>query len=291
MTNTPTQLPMRSFPAIVVSRLSLSLDRVAAFGKLSDDILHDLGARTDLDNRCLRRRFQGAYNMVLRDSGVDARPAPIPPATLPMRRFPTTLVLRASLTSITNASLSSEAPDREAGTLTSLTRCPSSLPVLTFSSPRTQIASGPKALEQGESAWLLGALRSRRLSAQLYPVLADHYVLSVNSPHDDRVARIGSVYGLLDGLARPNDLALRTGEPTPAAGATPLATDRVRAMVVNNTMVRLIRRTAFLQGGGVSSVGRLYSQRPFISNMRCILPYRDRRITQMGYLWCCLGVA
>src|SRR5215208_8514923 len=46
------------------------------------------------------------------------------------------------------------------------------------------------------------------LSAQLYPVLGDYYVLSVNSPDHDSVARIGSVYGLLDGLARPNDRAL-----------------------------------------------------------------------------------
>src|SRR5215212_2031349 len=47
------------------------------------------------------------------------------------------------------------------------------------------------------------------LTAQLYPVLADEYVLSVNSPDHDRVARIGSVDGLLDGLARPNDLVCR----------------------------------------------------------------------------------
>src|SRR5215213_7637264 len=78
------------------------------------------------------------------------------------------------------------------------------------------------------------------------------------------------------------------------ARATPLATNRVRAMVANNTMVRLIRRPAFLQGNGVSSVCsvvRLASQRPFVSNRRTILPYRGRCITQMGYLWCCLGVA
>src|SRR5829696_8110594 len=86
------------------------------------------------------------------------------------------------------------------------------------------------------------------VSAQLYPVLADHHVLSVNSPHDDSVAGIGSVYGLLDGLARPNDRALRSGGADPAASATPLATNTVRAMVVNNTMVRLIRRAAFPQG-------------------------------------------
>src|SRR5919112_6877659 len=81
-------------------------------------------------------------------------------------------------------------------------------------------------------------------------------------------------------------------EPIPTARATPLATNRVRAMVANNTMVRLISRAAFLgKWGGVSSVVRLDSRRPFVSNMPSILAYRDRRITQMDYLWCCLGIA
>src|SRR5215213_3293170 len=76
------------------------------------------------------------------------------------------------------------------------------------------------------------------------------------------------------------------------ASATPLATNRVMAMVANNTMVRLIRRAAFLgKWGGVSSVVRQASRRPFISDMRSILPYRGRRITQTGYLWCYLGLA
>src|SRR5215210_2544288 len=79
-------------------------------------------------------------------------------------------------------------------------------------------------------------------------------------------------------------------EPIPAASTTPLATNRVRPMVANNTMVRLIRRPAFLgKWGGVSSGVRLYSRRPFIGNMRSILPYRGRRITQtLGH---CLRVA
>src|SRR5215208_7587272 len=49
------------------------------------------------------------------------------------------------------------------------------------------------------------------VSTQLNPVLADHYVLSMNSPDHDSVARMGSVDSLLDGLARPNDRALRSG--------------------------------------------------------------------------------
>src|SRR5215211_2909352 len=56
-----------------------------------------------------------------------------------------------------------------------------------------------------------GSFDNGVLSAQLYPVLADHHVLSVNSPDHDGVARMGSVYGLLDGLARPNDRALCSG--------------------------------------------------------------------------------
>ena len=89
------------------------------------------------------------------------------------------------------------------------------------------------------------------VSAQLYPVLADYHVLSVNSPHDDSVAGIGSVYSLLDGLARPNDRALRSGgADLGAARATPLATNTVRAMVANNTMVRLIRRPPSVRGRG-----------------------------------------
>src|SRR5919112_4323685 len=48
-------------------------------------------------------------------------------------------------------------------------------------------------------------------SAQLYPVLVDEYVLSVNPTDDDGVARMGSFYSLLDRLPRPYDRALRSG--------------------------------------------------------------------------------
>src|SRR5215210_1348545 len=83
-------------------------------------------------------------------------------------------------------------------------------------------------------------------------------------------------------------------EPMTAPSTTPLATNRVRAMVANNTMVRLIRRPAFLQRNGVSSVVRRHSQRPFISNRRSILPYGGRGITQelsLVLLGRCLRVA
>jgi hypothetical protein len=62
-------------------------------------------------------------------------------------------------------------------------------------------------------------------------------------------------------------------------------------MVATSSMVRLISRAAFLgKWGGVSSIVRLDSRPPFISNVRSILPYRGMRITQMGYLWCFLNV-
>jgi hypothetical protein len=96
-------------------------------------------------------------------------------------------------------------------TLTSLTRGPVNLPVLKFTSPRTQTPSGPKTLEQGESALALGRLYHGVLPAQLYPVLADYYVLSVETFYEYGVSRMGSVYGLLDGLTRTNYRALRSG--------------------------------------------------------------------------------
>src|SRR5215211_6668057 len=52
-------------------------------------------------------------------------------------------------------------------------------------------------------------------AAQLDPILADHHVLSMNSPDHDSVARIGSVDSLLDGLAWPNYRALRSGGADP----------------------------------------------------------------------------
>src|SRR5919112_1369145 len=49
------------------------------------------------------------------------------------------------------------------------------------------------------------------ISAQLDPVLADHHVFLVDSLDHYRVARMCCVDGLLDGLARPHDPALRSG--------------------------------------------------------------------------------
>src|SRR5215207_6390486 len=85
---------------------------------------------------------------------------PIPAPLLPTTWLPSTVALRAPKTSIMivpsplfGFCLKPRIVKPEM--LTSLTRCPSSLPVLMFTSPRTQIASGPKAFEQGESALAL----------------------------------------------------------------------------------------------------------------------------------------
>src|SRR5215208_3672214 len=73
------------------------------------------------------------------------------------------------------------------------------------------VTQGAQARRPTRRAWSVGRLEHGFVAHQRDPVLADHHVLSVNSPHDDSVARIGSIYGLLDGLARPNDRALCSG--------------------------------------------------------------------------------
>src|SRR5215207_2956130 len=137
-----------------------------------------------------------------------------------------------------------------------------------------------------------GRLDNGVVSAQLYPVLADHHVLSMNSPHDDRVARMGSVYGLLDGLARPNDRAFcgdgadRRRQYHPTCHQHGQSHGGQQHYGASHKESRLP-----CKWGGVRSVVRRHSRRPFFSNIRSILPYRGMRITQMGYLWRCLGVA
>ena len=145
-----------------------------------------------------------------------------PPATLPTVRFPVTVASRVPVRSIVNAGASSGVSAWKPRivkplTLTSFTRLLTSK-VSRFTSPKTQIASGPKALEQGESA-LAGASITRVVSAQLDPVLADHHVLFVDAADHDRVARIGGIDSLLDGLAWPNYRAFRGGGSRPLAAS------------------------------------------------------------------------
>src|SRR5215218_7779944 len=86
--------------------------------------------------------------------------------------------------------------------------------------------------------------------AQLYPVLADEYVLSVNSPDHDSVARIGSVYGLLDGLARPNDRALRSCGADPHRQSHPACHQQGQSHGGQQHYGAPHKETAFLQGAG-----------------------------------------
>ena len=60
---------------------------------------------------------------------------------------------------------------------------------------------------------------------------------------------MGSVDSLLYGLPGPTTELSAAAKPTPAVSASPLAISRVRAMVANNGMVRLIKRPAFLGKG------------------------------------------
>src|SRR5215217_3658585 len=173
--------------------------------------------------------------------------ATIPPATLPMRRFPTTVALRAPLNSITVAVLSQPRIVKPE-TLTSLTRCPVSLPVLMFTSPRTQIASGPKVFEQGESA-LAGGLITASSPRSLIPSL----LIATSSWCTPRTTIVSPVWAAfmafwMDSPGPTTELCAAT-EPTPTASATPLATNKVRAMVANNNMVRLIKRPPLCSRG------------------------------------------
>src|SRR5215208_6369521 len=146
-----TELPMESFPAIVVFGLLLtSIPKTLLLTTLFTILVRELNSTT------MPCSFSGLPITWFFATVVLTLPAaPIPLATLPVIRFPTTVVLRAWVTSITAASLSLKPRIVKPETLTSLTRGPVVLPVLTFTSPRTQIAFGPKALEQGESALAL----------------------------------------------------------------------------------------------------------------------------------------
>jgi hypothetical protein len=216
----------------------LNPDRAVVFGYASDIILHDRGVAVAVaDNDAVGAGFGAAYDMVLRDSGVDA-PANYDPASDIARD---TVSHNSSVasgenvdherTTVVPLACNLEAPDRE---------------------PRNaHIANalydlagfGIKVALDANSLRCSDSLRAGRvrfgfggrfdngvLSAQLDPVLANYHVLSVNSLYHDSVARMGGVYGPLDGLTRPNDRALRSGGAAPTAKATPLAKTSVAAI-------------------------------------------------------------
>src|SRR5215218_1088660 len=154
LTNKPNQLPMRSFPAIVVSWLSKASIAGCPSGMLLTTLFTILVLREPSPTRMpLYLSVSGTLFFAIVVLTLLAKAIPL--ATLPVIRFPSTVALRAKLPSSMNVLLKPRIVKPE--TLTSLTRwrCPVSLPVLTFTSPKRQIAPGPKAFEQGESALAL----------------------------------------------------------------------------------------------------------------------------------------
>src|SRR5215218_8244758 len=281
----------------------LNLDRVArvaASRDASDNIVHDLGvAGIARDSDAFGVGFRAAYNMVLRDSGVHAPASADPASDIACD----TVSHNSSVASGVNVDhvhrvaprpFNLEAPESEARNAHIAHARPGELAV--FDIHVAEDANSLRSsgnLRAGRVCFGSGGRFDHRVvSAQLYPVLADYYVLSVNSPDHDSVARMGSVYGLLDGLARPNDRALRSGGADLGDGqGHPACHQHGQSHGGKQHYGASHKETCLPSGGGVRCLVRLDSQRPFISNRRSIVPYWGRRITQMSYLWCCLGVA
>src|SRR5215216_381657 len=291
-TNVPTPLFSRSLSAMVVA-----MDPSTTIALWSPSGMFLTTLFTILKLRVLSTRIPPPLLPVMLFLPMMALMLPkasIPTPALPTMSFPTTVALRAPITSIMPTSKPSFAfrlkprivkPE----TLTSLT-CLLTLPVFQSKSPRTQIASGPMTLEHFESA-LSGASITASCPSSLMP----SFLITTSSRWTPFTSMVSPGWAAfmafwMDSPGPTTELCA-PAEPMAAPSTTPLATNRVRAMVVNNTIVRLIRRAAFLQGSEVRCVARLDSRRPFVSNMRSILAYRDRRITQMGYLCGYLGVA
>src|SRR5215217_597374 len=190
-----------------------------------DVVANDRGTRTANDpDACgvvFRVGFRAAYNMVLRHSGVDAPESEDRASNIAYE----TVSYNSSVASAENVDHERrplEAPDREARNAHIAHARPFELRGFEVHVAEDADSLRSKSLRAGRVCFCSGGrLDNGVVSAQLYPVLADYYVLSVNSPHDDRVARIGSVYGLLDGLARPNDRALRSGGADPGRQCNP----------------------------------------------------------------------
>src|SRR5215210_5028573 len=248
--NTPSQLPMRSFPAMVVLVLSkMTSIAFSPSGMLLTTLFTTLVLRepsvTTIPPALVLglaiTSFLAIVVLML------LTPTMIPPATLPMTRFPTIVASRAPLTSIANnpPSLSSKPRNVKPETLTSFTRS-LSVKVSKFTSPTTQIPSGPKALEQGESALaLVGASITASSPRSLMPSL----LITTSSrwtPLTTIVSPGSAAFTAfwIDSPGPTTELSA-LAVPTPAASASPLATSRVRAIVANNSMVRLISRPAF----------------------------------------------
>src|SRR5215213_1372496 len=187
----------------------------------SYDVVHDLGARTDTDQDALFGGFRAAYNMVLRDSAVDAPAKGDPSSEIACD----TVSHNSSVASGENVDHGSvlvlEPPDREAG---NAHIAHALVDLFGFGVKVAEDANSlrSESLRAGRVCFGSGGRFDHGvLSPQLDPVLEDHHVLSVNSPHDYGVAWIGSVYGLLYGFARPNDRAIRDGGSNPHRQSQP----------------------------------------------------------------------
>src|SRR5215218_3508447 len=176
-------------------------------------IPRDRSARTGLHNDAGGFGFRGAYNMVLRDSGVDAQ-AKVNPLSATACD---TVSHNSSVASGDNVDhgrvLVLEAPEHEAG---NPHIAHALFDLAGFGVEVAEDANSLRSSDKFRAGRVCLGCGGRfdhgvALTAQLYPVLADKHVLSVNSSDHDSVARMGSVYGLLDGLTRPNDRALRSG--------------------------------------------------------------------------------
>src|SRR5215204_7528363 len=194
----------------------LNVDGVSEFRVASDNIVHDLGvAGIAPDSDAFGDGFGAAYNMVLRHSGVDTLAKGHPARDIAYE----TVSHNSSVASGVNVDHERlvaplpfylEAPDREPRYAHIANALPGELAgfdILVAEDANSLRSESPRA---GRVCFGSGGRFDHGVvSAQLDPVLADHHVLSVNPPDHDSVARIGSVYGLLDGLARPNDLVCR----------------------------------------------------------------------------------
>src|SRR5215213_8779870 len=213
-------------------------------------IPHDRSARTGLHNDACGVGFRDAYNMVLRDSAVDAQAKGNPFSAIACD----TVSHNSSVASSGNVDhervLVLEAPEREAGNahishaLVDLAGFEVEVAEDANSRRSVSLRAGRVCL----GSW--GGFDHGVFPAQLYPVLADEYVLSVNSPDHDRVARIGSVDGLLDGLARPNDLVCRLRRADRRRQGHPTCHQHGQRHGGHKQYGAPHKETAFLQGAG-----------------------------------------
>src|SRR5215208_2359144 len=223
-----------------------NLERAVVFGDVSDDIVHDLGARTGVD------KDAHFGDMVLRDSGVDTLGKGDPVSEIACDTVSHKSSVASELTF--EYELAIEAPDREArnANIAHALALPGELAGFDIHVAEDADCPRSESLRAGRVCLGSGGHFDHGVvfSAQLYPVLADHYILSVNSPDHDRVARIGSVDGLLDGLARPNDLVCRLRRADRRRQSHPACHQQGQSHGGQQHYGAPHKETAFLQGAG-----------------------------------------